>query len=575
MPRRPPLLAAPAAALLLLLASPASGVSAAGVTRPTRVTADDDNPNRLYSTPDVAVDPGNPLHIVTSFMDARTRRCAIMVSTNGGASWTRPQATPQPDSYPFCMHEEFDSRSNPIAFGRDGILYEAFNGWDTSDGGWSKGNVSVFLGRSKDLGQTWQTTVVRDARGKQGDALESNGPLAWLAIDTHTGSTDSVYVGWSKASPGHRLDNINRTPYEPFIAESTDGGKTFSEPYNLANNAFADPSLRSEALAQTTTTVASTPATPPPPDSKAANPDQAGNFGGWGPSIAIDAKGTVYAEWTLTTSNIASPPAAHYVSRSTDKGRTWTNVRVSPLSYAVYQFVTGGIGWTPGGGPDGTLHVVYDVNPKPAVKSYGEVYYVQSRDAGKTWSDPKTISGQDASDQLMGQFYGNINVAPNGRLDVAWWDARNDPGNQGFDVYYSASSDNGATWSRGTRVTAQTISRKTGIWGFNYDMTSPPAIASTNAFAMFAWDDTSLTDPTATDSTNVGGGLQDVFTAAVQYKAVGGAGTSNAARAALAAIAGLLGVGVILLVMSFIGRASGGWVQPDRESLRGAQPAHR
>jgi len=575
MSRRPQLFAAPAAALLLLLAPPVSGASAPGVTRPTRVTADDDNPNRLYSTPDVAVDPHNPLNVVASFMDARTRRCGIMVSRNGGAAWTRPQPSPQPDSYPFCMHEEFDSRSNPIAFGSDGTLYEAFNGWDTSDGGWSKGNVSVFLGRSKDLGQTWETTVVRDARGKVGDALESNGPLAWLAIDTHTGSTDSVYVGWSKASPGHRLDNINRTPYEPFIAESTDGGKTFSEPYNLANNAFDDPSLRSEALAQTTTTVGSTPPAAPPAGSKAANPDQAGNFGGWGPSIAIDAKGTVYAEWTLTSSNIASPPAAHYVSRSTDRGRTWTNVRVTPLSYAVYQFVTGGIAWTPEGGSDGTLHVVYDVNPKPKVKSYGEVYYVQSRDGGKTWSDPKTISGQDASDQLMGQFYGNINVAPNGRLDVAWWDARNDPGDQGFDVYTSSSSDNGASWSKGMRVTAKTVSRKTGIWGFNYDMTSPPAIASTNDFTMLAWDDTSLTDPTAIDSTNVGGGLQDVFTAAVQYKAVRSAGVSNGARAALAAIAGLLGVGVILLVMSFLGRGTGDETQVRRGSARTAKPAGR
>jgi hypothetical protein len=548
--------------MLLLVIGPAVGSTAPLVTQPVRVTADDDNPNRLYSTPDVAVDPGNPLNVVVSFMDARTRRCGIMVSRNGGQTWTRPEPNPSPDSYPFCMHEEFDTRSNPIAFGRDGTLYEAFDGWDTSDGGWSKGNVSVFLGKSTDLGQSWETSTVRDARGKTGDDLESNGPLAWLAIDTHTGSTDKVYVGWNTAFPGHRLDQINRTPYTPFIAASMDGGKTFSAPFNLSNDAFANPQFRAEALAGTTpTTVGANPPPPPPPGSKAANPDQAGNFGGWGPSIAIDSKGTVYAVWTSTSSNLSpGPPAAHYVSKSTDNGKTWTHLRVSPISYAVYQFVTGAIAWTPDGGPEGTVHVVYDINPKPKVTSYGEVLYTQSRDGGKTWSDAKSLSG-DAAATLQGQFYGNMSVAPNGRLDVAWWDQRNDPGNQGFDVYYSSSSDNGASWSKSLRVTAKTVSRTTGIWGFNYDMTSPPAIGSTNDYAMLAWDDTSLTDPKLVDSTNVGGGLQDVVTAAVQYKAVGGAGASSAQRAALAAIAGLLVAGAVLIVVARIRRAP--WTESD------------
>ncbi|MFN2608902.1 MAG: hypothetical protein ABR511_13610 [Acidimicrobiales bacterium] len=566
------LLAVPALMILMPVGTAAAS-SAPHVTQPTRVTAGDKDPERLYSTPDVAVDPHDPLHVVTSFMDARTRLCGIMVSRDGGATWSRPKATPSPGSYPFCMDEQFDTKSNPVAFGRNGTLYEAFNGWDTADGGWSKGNVSVFLGRSNDLGQTWTTSTVRDARGKVDLDREGNGPITSLRVDTHSANRDMVYVGFNTDYPGHRVDNINRLPYQPRLAVSTDGGRTFSEPVNVAEDAFSAASLRAEVLAGMKPATA--PTTPPPPDSKAANPDQVGNFGGWGMAMAVDARGTVYAEWTSTSSNIPEIPAAHYLSRSTDHGKTWTHSRISPLSYAVYQFVAGGLAWTPDGGSQGTLHAVYDADPRPEVTSYGEVMYTRSTDGGKNWSTPTSISGGgDTSAQLFGQFYGTLSVAPNGRIDAAWWDQRNDPGIQGYDVYYSSSSDNGSTWSGATRATAQPISRKFGIWGNGYDMTSPPAISSTDDYVMLAWDDTSLTDAALADNSTLGGGLQDIFTAAVQYHPVAAGGsTNNGVRVALAVIAGLDAVALGLLAMAYVGRGRRSAGQPARELTPTANPA--
>ena len=79
-------------------------------------------------------------------------------------------------------------------------------------------------------------------------------------------------------------------------------------------------------------------------------------------------------------------------------------------------------------------------------------------------------------------------------------------------------------------------------------MSTPPGLASTNAFAITAWDDTRNSEPGASASTYSGGygaGLQDVYSSVVQYQAVGG-GTSKVAKAALAGAAGLLAVGVIL-----------------------------
>jgi hypothetical protein len=554
------LLAGAPAALLFVALPPASAVprlsglvtQSGVVTQPVRVTSDDKNPVRLYSAPDVAVDPANPLVMVTSFMDTRSGVCGIELSRDGGATWTR-RTKASPDAYPICMNIQFDSKSNPVAFGRDGTLYQAFDGWAPSDGGWQNGNVSLFLARSHDLGQTWKVTTVRKARGLTGMNTENNGPLNALAVDSHSGSRDIVYVGFQSQLTGQQADQNNSAPEQPTIAVSTDGGDTFSAPYSLAQGAFASEPLRKEELVGSTTT-SSVP--PPPAGSLAAMPDQLGNFGGWGPQFAIDDHGTVYADWVAQWANISSPPTAHYLSRSTDHGKTWTHTRMTDLSYQVYLFVSGGLVWTPGGGSHGTLHAVYDDNPQPNVSSYGEVLYIKSTDGGVTWSKPRSLTaGGQNSAEYRGQFYGTLGVAPNGRLDLAWWDQRNDPGIQGYDVYYRSSFDHGDTWGPDVRVSAQTVSRRYGSWGNGFDMTSPPALTSTNDFAELAWDDTSLTDPTVPDNTTLGGGLQDIMTAAVQYHPVLVSGSNdNGFRVAVAAVIGLQVVAVALILLAVVGR---------------------
>ena len=170
-----------------------------------------------------------------------------------------------------------------------------------------------------------------------------------------------------------------------------------------------------------------------------------------------------------------------------------------------------------------------------------------STDGGKTWSEPKAINDDDPK-QMNAQVIPYISVAPNGRVDAAWWDTRSDPGIRGNDVYYAYSNDDGKTWSKNQRVSDQTVDRKFGVWGNNFDMSSPPAIASTNEYAIFGWDDTRASDPTSPANAGFGAGVQDIYTAAVQFEVVG-TGTSSAVKVALAAVVGLLLVGLILLAV--------------------------
>jgi hypothetical protein len=200
----------------------------------------------------------------------------------------------------------------------------------------------------------------------------------------------------------------------------------------------------------------------------------------------------------------------------------------------------------------GALHIVYNRNPTPELTGASEVYDRVSYDGGKTWSDPKVLSDDDPRN-YGGQFFPNLGIAPNGRVDVVWWDTRDMQGLRATDAYYTYSTDDGRTWSKNLRITDQSVDRKLGIWGNNYDIASQPGVASTNAYAVFGWDDTRNSDKSFTDSGSVGGGLQDVYIAAAQFEALGG-GSSPTAKVVLAGAVGLLAVGLIVLAAALATR---------------------
>jgi Neuraminidase (sialidase) len=532
-----------AAALVLLAEAAASAAGPPRLTTPVQVTKDDLNPGRTYSSPNLVVDPSSSQVIVGGFAELRTRRCGLIRSTDGGQSWRRLDPSPSPSSYPSCNSNPRGTFQAQLAFGRDGALYYSTVGWDTQDGGIG-GNPSIIVSRSTDRGDSWQPVVARNNRGKTGEQQEADRPVTGIAVDRHTGSADAVYVGASRRLPG--FSGANSLPNQPVVVVSTDGGKTFGEPVNLAESAFGDAGLRQKAMS-TATTVPNSTTTTAAPGTRAAQPDQAANFGGFGPSIAVDAKGAVYAIWPSTTANVnPRPPGAIFLSKSTDKGKTWTTSQVAPFDFKTGSFVT--VVWSPKGGPDGTLHAVSDGTDNPTISGNTEIYYYRSTDGGKTWSDRKNVTDDDPA-ALFTQVYPNITVAPDGRVDIAFFDTRNDPGTRVNDVYYTSSTDNGLSWSKNIRVTDKSINRNIGVFANNADVNAPPGLGSTNDFTVVAWDDTRNGDAV--------GQAQDIYAADIQYQKVSG-GTSKAAKIALAGVAGLLAVGLALLVVAMISRGRGG-----------------
>ncbi len=256
------------------------------------------------------------------------------------------------------------------------------------------------------------------------------------------------------------------------------------------------------------------------------------------------------------TANVTpAPPPAVMLSKSTDGGRTWSTAMAIPFSYenAAGRFAVS---------PKGALHLVYGRNPDPTVNGHGEIFYRGSTDGGATWSEPRVLTDEPPA-ALLGQYFPNISVAPNGRVDVVWWDTRDDRGIRSNDVYYSYSLDDGKTWSKNQRISDTSVDRRYGVWGINYDINSPPGVGSAEEFAIFGWDDTRNTDTSSPAVQGFGAGTQDIYTSVVQFAAVGG-GTSVTAKVLLAATAGLVAVGLVLLVVALSARRRSGLPAPRR-----------
>ncbi len=507
-----------AGAALPLLALLGSQGMAAGADDPrvlaaVQATKEDIAPTSTYGAPYMAVNPQDPNMIVAASPEMRSRVCRFLISTDAGRTWKLKDALPSPPSYPFCFHTSATSHQTPIAFGRDGRIYYALSGWDTADGGTSQGNISVLLARSDDFGETWQSTIVRNARGKTGNDRENIRPVTGIAVDTKSASEDIVYVAYN-----YRTLATPSVVSQAAVAASTDGGRTFGEQVFMTS------------------------------DFSKTKPDPS-KFGSGNVYLGVANDGTLYGATFGSTSEENTQANSILVSKSTDRGKTFSTVEVDkPDGFYGPMTMT----WSDTGGEAGTVHLTYeDKETKPDLGDR-DIFYRNSTDGGKTWSPAKQLNDDNPNALVEGahaQTNPMISVAPNGRLDVAWWDFRNDQGQFQNDVYYAYSNDNGATWSKNVRVSDLSINRRVGVWTNGYDMRMPPGVASTDKLAVFGYDDTRNTDQLAEG--------QDIYVATVQHAAIG-AGNTNGLRYAAAALTGLAVVGLILLLVSAAGRRKAG-----------------
>ena len=345
------------------------------------------------SSADIAIDPIDPKHVIGSSNDISTSFMRLYESYDGGATWTNT-TLPLPAS-PYDAYTNYPA----VTFDATGNAYASYLGVN------SAGDATTLVCVRKNRGDTtWGTLVT----------LPAIVPDKNLMTADRTGGAfnNRVYVAWA---------NNTGTGLTIQLGTSTDGGASFS-------------SVRVNDTGQAL----------------------------FGAAPAVGPGGEVYVAWI----NFASTAHNILIDRSLDGGATfgtdhlvrhWVMPTGSAILFTIPADPHRGISVLPyldvdrSNGPNrGTIYCVY--NDLLAANGL-DILLLKSTDGGATWSAPKRVN-DDATGVVRDQFLPRVAVDDyDGSIHVAWYDTRDDVNNKKTNLYYSRSTDGGATFEPNQKVT--------------------------------------------------------------------------------------------------------------------------
>ncbi|MDQ3898002.1 MAG: hypothetical protein M3326_12320 [Actinomycetota bacterium] len=495
------------------------------VTAAVQVTTNPD-PGRAHSTPQIARNPVTG-ELVIAEAEIRTKKtCDIHISVDDGRTWF-DGGSPMTKPFTDCSQQATNGPYITLQFTPDGTLYAAFFADDPKYATQLNRNDiprSIFVARSEDSGRTWSTSTAYE--GKEGDPGIGGSRRAQLSVDNH--NPQHVYVGWQKGgfstpAPGGARKGM--------LSVSHDGGRSFGPPLELS-------------------------------DSR----------GGGQPRTAVDSKGVVHAIFAADTfgtpTGDAAPPRPILYRRSIDQGRTWSAaqeidpgsvgfsfnrrqlVAVDPRTDAIY------VTWHGNSNPRARRPPANE--PSTPAFDDREIFLRSSTDGGETWSAAKTVN-DDAPIPNIQHYDPGISVAPNGRLDLAWYDFRNSPtpeyegpgGNAGGmnDIYAASSVDRGTTFTKNVRVNDRIIDRNIGVWSNNVHSQTSVAVTSSDTTTYVAWQDSR--NGNAVDN------VEDIYFATVRHAPPHPEGTDDDDEVPgwlVVGAAAAIGMGVTVLIALFVNR---------------------
>ena len=120
-----------------------------------------------------------------------------------------------------------------------------------------------------------------------------------------------------------------------------------------------------------------------------------------------------------------------------------------------------------------------------------DVFLSASSDAGRTWSGPVRVNDNRIGDRTA-QYLPTVEAAPDGRIDVVFLDRRNDPRNVMTDTYLATSYDGGRSFAN-NRISTNSFSSLVGPVANAHlpvDFGSRLGLLSSDDGALSAWTDT-------------------------------------------------------------------------------------
>lgn len=388
---------------------------------------------------DIAVSPVNPFIIVcTAVTDIYPGgyTTGAYVSTNGGANW---------------------SGKNAIKTQQNAIISTV-------------GNPAVTIDKDGTFIVTYiaPTNNINGSGLKTGVSYSTNNGLYW---------SPTVYVPGVVAADKCTItsDNSPLSPYygRSYIVYSEQSGIHFSY---TTNHGAAWSNIKKIS--------------PPASNSRV------------GASIAVNSSGTIFVSWPY----MPSTPQSVGLAISTDGGQTWDSTDsafpVYPVPYD-FRFSLNSvklnglpvIAVDNSGGPrDGWLYVASseksDAN-SPALDNCDIVIH-RSTDNGQTWSE-KFLVNESFSGILKYQFFPAINVDKTGNVNISYYDSRNSPANDSFQVFMSQSVNGGASFTHqllsNHKFKIKALSADKRLFGIPWYVGSSAGITSAGNYIWASWFD--------------------------------------------------------------------------------------
>ena len=421
----------------------AASVRLIGTNAPVNPGASDPADISAHNSPTIVRDPVRPQNLaVSSRIDTPFFSCSLDVSHDGGATWSQ---TP----IPAPTGEQAKCYAPDVAYSTDGTLYLLFvtlkgNG-NTPDAAW--------LSLSRDDGRHLSTPH------------RILGPRAFqIRLAADPVKPGHLYLTWLQAN-GDDLGEFKFTqtgnPIEAM--HSDDYGATWSTPVRVSS-----PS-RQRVIAPTPVVTDTGAVYVAYVDIGQDKLDYEGESGAQG--------GPPYPGlFTLV------------VARSLDEGATWQESVVDSHIVPISRFV-----------------VFLPIFPAIAVDPAGRVYVAYQNGqyspsdvdlwsltpGSRTWYGPVRVNDTPLHDGTS-QYEPQLGVAPDGRIDVLYYDRRHDPRNVMNEVSLQSSFDHGHTFTPAIQLSSSPFSSRIGYGAREGlpDLGSRLGLVSTNDFALGAWTDT-------------------------------------------------------------------------------------
>ena len=435
-------LAGAALALWAGSADRAEPARALGPERPVNAGAGDRTDIGANTTPAVVRNPRDPRNlVVTNRIDSPDFSCAVWSTTDGGRRWSRARVMLPAGEGRKCYAPD-------AVFGRDGTLYVSY----VTLRGVANTPAALWVAASRDGGRTLEPP------------RRVSGPRAFQArVAADPEHPRRLYVTWVQARD---VGNLKFTaPGNPIrLARSDDGGATWSAPVRVN-----DPA-RGRAVA---------------------------------PVPAVGGDGALYVlyldlrgdrlDYEGAHENTGGPPYPGrftlVLARSRTRGARWAESAVDERVVPIGRFIP----FLP---PFPALAIDRDRNRVYVAfhdaRLGGADVMVWSLGPGdRRWRGPVRVNDTPRGDTTS-QYLPQLAVAPDGRLDVAYYDRRRDPRDLRTALSLQSSHDGGESFDAHVTLTLRPFDPRIGFGGERGlpQLGSRIGLSSTSDEALAVWTDT-------------------------------------------------------------------------------------